>query len=388
MFRIALLVPQILLCALIAYTLITALWGWHNPKAAPVGRRLRQFIVAIPAHDEEKVVASVVGDLLAGDYPSDLVAVWVVADRCTDGTVAAARSAGATVAERTDGSGGKGAALSWFLERHPLEEGAALVVLDADNRIPPTLLARFSDELDRGAVAIQAYLDTTRPGDSWVSLASALSYWAGNRMVQLSRHNLGWSVDLGGTGMCFTDGALRAAGGFAESLVEDQDLAVRLALAGIGITWMHDVRVRDEKPSAVSVVLRQRARWAAGKRQVARRHLGRLLGMGLSRFCWRHVDQAIRLVQPSRMFVALLSSCLAVTAALTTSRWLLPWQVWAIAGGLLFVAPVPFLVREGVPWRWVARYPLLTGLALLWIPVQVLSRRVDRWTHTPHRGEV
>ncbi len=388
MLRIALLIPQVLLCALIGYTLVTALWGWPKPKAAPEGRRAQAFVVVIPAHNEAGVIAAVIGDLLASDYPSYRFSTWVIADHCTDHTEAVASQAGAAVAVRADGAGGKGAALAWFLAQHPLVVGEVLVVLDADNRIPPTLLSRFSDELDAGATVVQAYLDTTRPEESWVSLASALSYWAGNRMVQLSRHKLGWSVDLGGTGMCVTKETLDVVGGFSGSLVEDQDLAVRLALASIPVTWLHDVRVRDEKPSTTAVVMRQRARWAAGKRQVARRYLGRLLWAGASLWRWRHIDQAIRLGQPSRMFVALISSVLAVVAAFTTSDLLLPWQVWTVAAAAQFIFPLPFLVRDGVPLRWVVRYPLLAGLAVLWIPIQILSRRVGGWTHTPHRGEV
>lgn len=378
---------QILLLTLIAYNLMTALWGWPDPTRAPRGARRQRFVVVIPAHDEAGVVTTLVTDLRASDYPADAFTVWVIADRCTDATAAASRAAGASVAERTSGEGGKGAALAWFLERHPLGEGDALVVFDADNRVSADLLGRFADEIERGATVVQAYVDTTRPGESWVSLASALSYWAGNRMVQLSRHNLGWSPELAGTGMALSAEALSAVGGFRDSLVEDRELSVRLALAGIRVTWMHDVRVRDEKPVTVGVVVRQRARWAAGKRQVARRHLGRLLGTGLRRREWRHIDQALRLVQPSRAFVAVISAGLAIGAVFESRGWFLPWPVWVAAAGAQFLLPLPFLVRDRVPWRWVLGYPLLAGLAVLWIPIQIVSRRVGGWSRTPHRGD-
>jgi cellulose synthase/poly-beta-1,6-N-acetylglucosamine synthase-like glycosyltransferase len=385
--RLLVLGLQWLLLALIAYNLITALWGWRNPVSDPLGTRERSLLVVIPAHDEETVVGRVVSDVLGSDFPRPLMSVWVVADRCRDRTAAAANAAGATVAERTAGEGGKGAALAWFLETHPLDEGVALVVLDADNRVPPDLLGRFSDALDTGAAAVQAYVDTTSPGDSWVTLASAMSYWAGNRMVQLSRHNLGWSPDLAGTGMCLTAEALHEAGGFSDSLVEDRDLSVRLALAGVEVHWLHDVRVSDEKPASAATVVRQRARWAAGNRAVARRHFGALLGRGVRMGRWRHIDQALRLVQPSRSFVAVISVALAVGAAVSGSDWLLPAVTWMTAALLQFFVPVPFLIRERVPLKWVVRYPVLAGLAVLWLPVQIVSRRVGGWVRTPHRGD-
>jgi hypothetical protein len=46
--------------------------------------------------------------------------------------------------------------------------------------------------------------------------------------------------------------------------------------------------------------------------------------------------------------------------------------------------PIPFLARDGVSARRLFRYPLLVVLAALWLPVRVLSQRVDAWYHTPH----
>ena len=152
------------------------------------------------------------------------------------------------VDERRDGPDGKGAALAWHLDRHPLEPGEALVVLDADNRIPTELLARFAGELEAGSSVVQAYLDVSNPDASALATAAALSYWASNRMVQLARHNLGWSADLGGTGMCLAGEALTAVGGFGSSPTEDQELVARLVLAGYRVEWLHEVRFAMRNP--------------------------------------------------------------------------------------------------------------------------------------------
>lgn len=386
MLRAIAFITQGLLTLLAAYTLVTAAAGWRNPSAAPVGSRRRRFVVAIPAHDEERVVGAVVGDLLAADYPRDRVEVWVIADRCTDGTAEVARAAGARVHQRPEGMGGKAAALADFLAAVPVPADGALVVVDADNRVPPTLLSRLADELDSGSEVVQANLDSTHPERSWISLATALSYWASSRMVQLARFNLGWPVDLGGTGMCLSLAALEDAGGFGDSLVEDQDLTARLTLGGRRTLWMHDVRVRDEKPVTAAVAVRQRARWAAGRRGSARRHFVPLVRAAWRRKSWGEADLALRLVQPSRTLVAAVSAALAVAAGLTASRYLWPWPIWAGIATVQFVAPIPFLVRDRVPARWILRYPMLAVLAMLWLPVQIASRRVSGWYHTPHRG--
>jgi len=372
---------------LAGYHSVVALWGWRIPPPAPAGPRRRPFRVLVPAHDEAAVLGGLLGDLARQDYPRERVRVEVVADRCADGTAQVARAHGAVAAERAEGVPGKGPALAWRLAAAPLVPGEALVVLDADNRVPPDLLARFDAELAAGAHALQAYLDVANPDGSVLATASALTYWAGNRMVQLARRNLGWSADLGGTGMCLSPEALEAVGGIGGSLTEDTELTVTLALAGISVTWLHDVRVRDEKPESVGVAVRQRARWVQGKRAVARRWAGPLLRHALTARAPGSADLALRLVQPGRSFLALVTGLLGLAAAGTRTGALLPWPVWATAAGVQVGLPVPFLARDGLPARYLARYPFVTVIALLWVPIRIASRlRTATWYHTPHRG--
>ena len=374
------LIAQGLLLALAGYNAVTALWGWPNRAPAPNGRRERNLRVVIPAHNEEKVIAGILGDLTRADYPKDKLETWVIADRCSDGTGEIAAGFNATVAHREQGPAGKGPALAWYLAEHPLCPDESLTVFDADNRIGPEVLGRISDELDAGHGAVQCYLDVANPDESVIAQASALSYWAGNRMVQLARSNLGWSADLGGTGMALTADLLEQVGGFGESLTEDQELATRIVLAGHRVEWLHYVRVRDEKPTDIGVTVRQRARWMSGKRASRRRYLGELIRAGEP----AALDYALRLIQPGRTFVALVSGVLTAVAAATGSPWLLPWQIWATATAVQVFEPIPFLARDGVPTRRLLRYPLLILLAALWLPIRLFSGRVSDWYHTPH----
>ena len=378
MVRGLLRLAQVLLAALTGYNLIVSLAGWRNPRPARPGSRSQRFRIAIPAHNEERVVGRLVKDLKNQSYQPELFTISVLADRCTDQTEARARAAGAEVLERADGPDGKGAALRWFLDAHPLGHGEALVVIDADNRVPANLLERLSDEIDGGSHVLQAYLDVSNPDASALATASALSYWASNRMVQLARHNLGWTADLGGTGMCLTGAALTDAGGFGDSLVEDQELGVRLFLSGHKVRWLHDVRVADEKPAGAAVAIRQRSRWVSGRRHVARRYFRKLIGRG-DPAAW---DLALRLIQPSRMGVAVLSGGLAAASALGAPLW--AWWAWGGVTLTQLVAPIPFLARDRVPVRYLIRYPLLVLLPLMKVPAAFMRNR--DWYHTPHEG--
>ncbi|MDH3249488.1 MAG: glycosyltransferase family 2 protein [Acidimicrobiia bacterium] len=378
MVRLLLRPIEFALLGLIGYNLAVALFGWRDRPSAPraIGS-VRRFRVVIPAHNEARVIGSLLGDLAeaSGRMPSEVV---VIADHCTDETTNLARKAGVTVAERTEGSGGKGAALSWYLDDSPLADDEALVVLDADNRVPEDLLERFNDELAAGHSVLQAYLGISNPDASPLATASALSYWASNRMVQLARRNLGWTADLGGTGMCIASEALEAVGGFGTSFAEDQELGVKLFEAGHTVTWLHDVRILDEKPADVGVAVRQRSRWAAGRSQVAREHVLRLIRTGRP----AAIDLAIRLVQPSRMGVAVLSAALAGASALGAPT--MGFGAWSLATVLQVTAPIGFLWREGVERRHLVKYPVLTVLPLLKLPARLIRRR--GWYHTPHSG--
>ncbi len=385
MLRALSIAAQLVVLAFVLYTLVTSLWGLPSQEPAPRGGRKRRFRVVVPAHNEEAVIGNVLGDLKAQRYPTDLARIVVLADRCTDRTVDLA-SGRAEVVERQDGPDGKGALLAWYLAREPLEADEAIVILDADNRVDDDLLARFADELDRGHQALQAYLDVANPDASALASASALSYWASNRMVQLARDRLGWGAELGGTGMCLTAAALEQAGGFEPSDTEDQALTARLLLAGIRVHWLHDVRVSDEKPETFGVMVRQRTRWAGGKRLVGRSATRSLLGLSLKEGSMAPFDLAVRINQPSRSMVAAVSGVLTIVAAVWPSRYLLPWWIWAIATVLQVGAPMVFLARDEVPARYRWRYPYLAVFAALSPIARLLSRRPTKWYHTPHQG--
>ena len=385
MLRLLATIPQVLIAGLAGYNAVISLWGWKNRRPATTAPALRIRVV-VPAHNEESVIGNLVDDLTAQTHPSDATEIVVIADRCTDGTIAEAGPA--RVVERNAGVEGKGAALAWHLDREPLDRDEILLIVDADNRVPPNLLERVSDEVSAGHDVVQVYLDSTNPDESVMSMAYAMSYWAGNRMVQLARSNLGWSADLGGTGMAFSARALDDAGGFGDGLTEDQELGARIALSGRTVEWLHDVRIRDEKPTDTASAVRQRARWMAGKRRVSRMYLGSLWRGAVEQRSLRLFDVGLRLVQPGRSFIALVSGMFTVTSFATRSRLLLPWPAWGAITAVQLLEPIPFLARDGVPMKHLIRYPVLALLAVLWIPIRIVSAIARGWGHTTHSGDV
>jgi cellulose synthase/poly-beta-1,6-N-acetylglucosamine synthase-like glycosyltransferase len=386
MLRVLIWLGQFLFVFPALYSSFIALWGLKTPSDPEPSPPTRQIRVVVAAHNEAVVVAGVAEDLASQTYPQDLLTSAVIADRCTDDT---AKAAGRfiDVVEREQGEGGKGAAIAWYLDGAPLATDEALLVLDADNRIGLDYVERVAASLTGGVEVVQTYLDVSNPDGSVLATANALTYWASNRMVQLSRSNIGWSCDLGGTGMALTKEALDAASGFADDLTDDVALNVRLNLAGYRAKWLHDVRVFDEKPIDTKSTVTQRSRWVRGKRDTQRQYGWSLIRNSFVDRQPALLDLAYRLYNPGRSFIALIVAALAVLAAVYPQWGLWPWWFLAGVAALAVLLPVVFLILDGIPARYIVRYPYVTVIAVLWLPIRVGSRILTGWNRTDHGNE-
>ena len=125
----------------------------------------------------------------------------------------------------------------------------------------------------------------------------------------------------------------------------------------------------------------------AGKRKVSRVYLGALWRGSLEQRSGRLFDVGLRLVQPGRSFIALLSGTVTLVALLTRSRLIFPWPIWGALTAVQILEPIPFLARDGVPAKHLVRYPFLAILAVLWVPIRIASSIARGWGHTRHSGE-
>jgi glycosyltransferase involved in cell wall biosynthesis len=123
---------------------------------APPGEavlRAGLLTVIIPANNEERLISPCLDALLASDRTPYEVEIIVVANGCTDGTVAAARAFAAAAHERGWGLTvldlGKGDKLNALNAGDRIARGAMRAYLDADVIVSPPLLAQLCVTLDR-----------------------------------------------------------------------------------------------------------------------------------------------------------------------------------------------------------------------------------------------
>ena len=267
------------------YQIIIGFWGFgkaekdykdHDPQM--------RFLVLVPAHNEEKVIGDIIGNLKEMDYPRELYDFYIIADNCTDGTAEKARSLGANVIEThkesPDAPTGKPIALKKALDQIDYRDNYDLMmVFDADNLIDSNMFREVNSQyLDKGRPDfIQCYLGAKNKSGV-VAWFYYTGYTLSNRFFNLAKQRLGLNGVLGGTGFAMSTSYLAKRGGWTTmTLTEDYEMQVEAILEGRRILWNHFTRVYDEKPTRLTAAIRQRVRWGQGHWYVTLHNTGKLV---------------------------------------------------------------------------------------------------------------
>ncbi|BAN01763.1 glycosyltransferase family 2 protein [Ilumatobacter coccineus] len=276
----------------------------RSVNASPVDGDL-VFVVLVPAHDERAVIDRTIRAMRALDYPSASFSIHVVADNCSDDTAAVARSAGATVHERTDPAArGKGPALNWLLGR--VGPSDAVAIVDADTVVDPAFLTEMARALDAGADVAQGRYDVLDDSTSPATAIRAAALACRHHLRPLGRNELGGSCGLYGNGMVFRRHVLDGRR-WSGHLVEDAELQNELLLDEIVVHYVPTAGVAAEMPESLASSSTQHERWELGRLQVARTFIPPLLRSAATRPRHRtaHLDAvADHLVPPLSVLVA------------------------------------------------------------------------------------
>jgi 1,2-diacylglycerol 3-beta-glucosyltransferase len=243
-----------------------------------------RFFAVIPALNEEEVIGETVSSFLR-DQPG--ATVVVVDDGSTDRTaeiVSSYEPTGRVILVRRvlpDAMQGKGKALNAGLEevRRDVERGGwssshvIVVVMDADGRMTPNATAVVAREFDKNsAVGGLQLVVRIRNRDTWLTAYQDMEFWASSGITQLGRTRTG-SVSLGGNGQFARLSALNEVGvePWSDSLTEDLDLAISLAVRGwetVSTPWAY---VTQQAVGDLKRLVRQRTRWYQGHMSAAAR---------------------------------------------------------------------------------------------------------------------
>lgn len=386
----------LLACAVIAgtalslYLLLLAVASLRRvPKAEGQGAPATRFAILIPAHEEELVIGRLLVSVNELDYPHALFRVHVIADHCSDQTVAIARSLGATVYERGEPEPrGKSQSLHWLVQHLLAPKSGdsidAFVVFDADSIVSPNFLRTMDLRLRSGNPLIQGLVQIDDPGTDRMGQLRALAYEFISHIRPLGRSALGLSVGLRGNGMCIARDCAARFPWDSDSLAEDYELHGRLLAAGLHVTFAPEAIVRTQLPQSLAVARTQSERWERGRLDAMRRHVPALLGHGLRRLSWSSIDGAIELLTPPfSILIALMLALLGLSVLSGIAPLIVVATIGLVAQclytlrGLVFASThyshiyrALLFVPPFVLWR-------------LWLYLTVLTRRRRvQWTRT------
>ena len=231
--------------------------------------------VLVACHNEEAVVASLVRGLVALHYSRSRLEVILVDDGSSDrtGELLDQHTAGLrhfTVIHRPAGEGGgKSGALNTALEQ---ARGEIIVIFDADHIPRRNVIGRLVRHFNDPRVgAVQGRCIVRNSVHSTLARSIAIDYFSGYLVNEYGRQALFAMPAYGGANCAIRAESLRRLGGWnPNSVTEDTDITMRLALAGERVRY--DISAVDTEEGATTLdrFVKQRYRWARGHQQVWR----------------------------------------------------------------------------------------------------------------------
>ena len=247
-------------------------------KVAIQGKQTTRFGIVIPAHDEEMFLGRLLSSIAAQAYPKTHYDAIVVADNCTDNTASVAHEYGAVTYERRDLTEiGKGYALKYGIENMQQDKYDALVIVDADCTLDPNVLRVLDGYIESGCRILQSTSAPANPGQSWFTRLIDVSHCVSNEIILKGKKQLGLSIPLMGTGMCFTAQVLKQYGWSAFSVGEDWEFYIHLLSDGQRVVFAKEAKVFHQESSNLRQATSQRMRWSSGRVAIAMKYGLRLL---------------------------------------------------------------------------------------------------------------
>lgn len=378
--------PVYLLLAVLVLQAAAACLPRRTDHPAHAGRT-PSFVVLMPAHDEESIIAHHVGATLAAMGGQGRL--LVIADNCTDATASEARSAGAEVMERLDPTRrGKGYALAFGLQQLEHSPPEVVVVLDADCMASGDAITRLAQAAHGLQRPIQGQYDMLAPEGSPMRLRMAAFAWDfRGRFRAHGFLRLGLPSQLMGSGMAFPWPVVSRVDLATGHLVEDLKLGLDCARKGAAPLLLPSAVVSSTFPTNEAGAQSQRVRWEHGHLGMVASSAPQLLAEG---FRTRNPDLLAMTfdmcVPPLALFSllvtlnALLMTVLAWTGAATDAAAIL-----ALAGlALLVVVVMVGWWRVGRRWIGLMELATVPWYVLRKLPVYAgfVFRRQAQWIRT------
>ena len=307
--------------------------------------------VLIPAHNEERLIGATIRSLMKQNRKPDRIIV--VADNCTDGTVAVAKKLGIEVFKSVKNTDKKAGALNQALAvlLPNMGENDTVMIMDADTVLRQGFLksAVKHFEEDRGLSAIGGLFF----GEDRRGLVAQIQKNEYTRYSREINRRKGRVFVLTGTASIFRARALRTVAKErgkllpgtkgqvydTHALTEDNELT--LALKSLGALMMSppECMVETELMPSLSTLWRQRLRWERGAME-------NIATYGITSTTARYWSQQLGLAYS--VFALWTYFLLIFLQLVSTDTWI--WYPFWILMGIIFIAEKVWTVRKA-DWK-------------------------------------
>lgn len=350
----------------------------------------------IPAHNEEKLIAATINSLMEQDRKPERIIV--VADNCTDGTVAVAQKLGVEVFETVGNTDKKAGALNQVMGTllSSLGENDTVMIMDADTVLRQGFLKsavkHFTE--DRGLSAIGGlFFGEDRPG--LIAQIQKNEYTRYSREINRRK---GRVFVLTGTASIFRARALRTVAeergnllpGIkgqvydTHALTEDNELTLALKTLGALMTSPSDCMVETELMPNLSSLWRQRLRWERGAME-------NIATYGITSTTARYWSQQLGLAYS--VFALWTYFLLIFLQVVSTDTWI--WYPFWLVMGAVFIAEKVWTVRNA---GWKAKllastlviellYDTFLGIIFVKGTLDMAFRKEAHWGDVPKQGK-
>lgn len=332
---------------------------------ASVEQGASRVVALVPAHNEQEQIAATVRSLLSQTAAPHRVIV--MADNCSDDTVAVAREAGAMAIETVGNHGKKAGALNQGIDLllPELEDDDLLLLMDADSVLSSEWVERGRDYLEAhpeyGAVS-GAYV--ARPSTGLLPLLQQAEYAQERRRTG---RRMGRVDVLSGTATLLPVSVIRqlkAARGFVydeTSLTEDFEITLAIRQLGYSPHCFLDLKVVTDVMETWGDLAKQRIRWQRGTLETLRA------------YGWSPLTRRLWLTQTA-----------VYGSSAATGLVILAWLIFFLGGGQadprwLAVVPV-FALEQWVTSRRAGRRAAAVAALLLPMWLYDMFRLAVYWT--------
>ncbi len=365
------------------YPLLVALLARVHPRARRRAPQLVPVSVIVAAHNEEGIIGTKVANILASRYPAELLEVIVVSDGSTDGTVAAARAAGATLVIPL-ARVGKLRALNHAVSR---ARGAVLVFTDADSQLEPGTLAELTADFADPAIGAVAANEVHVVEENGVPVARGEGlYWRYEQAIKRWEDRAGNTVSA--SGRCYAIRRDVFVASTQTASTDDFVISTQAIRAGLRLAFDEDARVLVYAPADGGTELRRKVR-------VMNRGLRGALSLAAALAPFRRPAYLMQLLFHKILrrtvgFFLLALLIASLVLAVHDARW---WALLAPQVALYALAAAGALGQamdaQVAKPLWVAYYFCLSNLAAMLAVCSLATRtRYEMWDPALARGSL